>query len=109
MKLRLFQTCMIVLGAFPSAFSSGYHPPLDHELNQAELIVQGDIVESWNPFENDKSGNIFRERAYRMVVEKCFKGALSLGAEVFFWDPHCHVTMNSPYSLKILRDPLGPL
>lgn len=89
---RIMWVCIVSMHLSHETWASGYHPPFDHALKQAELVIQGDVVESWNALGNENSGKFSKERAYRMVVGKCFKGTLNPGDEIYFWDPHYHST-----------------
>lgn len=62
--------------------------PFDSAFECAELVVQGDVVEMWDPFEKDSRKVFSRHRCYRLKVQKCCKGGLEPGAEVLFWDRH---------------------
>ncbi|MFC1703323.1 hypothetical protein ACFL1E_00875 [Candidatus Omnitrophota bacterium] len=72
------------------AYASGYHPPFDQAVKEAELIVLGDVIEAWDPKAKQDSERFdFSEgRAYRMRVEKVYKGDVKAGDEIIFWDAH---------------------
>ncbi|MDF7809517.1 hypothetical protein P4E94_18920 [Pontiellaceae bacterium B12219] len=92
MPSKLYLLCVIGVCVALNGFSSGYRPPFDRALEQAELVVQGEVVDAWNALGGEELDHFPKERAYRMVVNKCFKGALKAGDEVYFWDPHYRST-----------------
>lgn len=66
--------------------------PFDRAFESAELVLQGDVVELWNPFEKETKNQFGRNCCYRMKVGKCFKGGLKPGTKVVFWDRHAGST-----------------
>lgn len=80
--------CIILVLLHGRAWASGYHPFFDQALKEAELVLQGEVVEMWDPFDKDNRKEFSRQRSYRFRVQKCYKGGLKLGEEVPFWDPH---------------------
>lgn len=84
--------CIILVLLHGKAWASGYHPSFDRALMDADLVLQGEVVEMWDPFDKDKQKAFIRHSSYRFRVQKCYKGGLKSGAEVHFWDPHFNST-----------------
>ncbi|MBW1807092.1 MAG: hypothetical protein JRJ87_02785 [Deltaproteobacteria bacterium] len=72
--------------------ASGYHPPFDQAVSEAQLVVLGEVTKAWCPgVKKAKPAGQTACRAgrvFRMKIEKVYKGNLKPGAEIVFVDPH---------------------
>lgn len=79
---------VLIIGILPLATrASGYRPPFDCAIKEAELVVQGNVVEV-----QDTESLGRGPRSYRIEVTKSFKGSSEAGQDLVFWDPHYHST-----------------
>jgi hypothetical protein len=86
---RLFLLLAVVFPWTQHAVASGYHPPFDKAVAEAELIVVGEVTEAWCPKVVSATKTApARGRVYRMEVRKVYKGSLRQGEAVVFTDPH---------------------
>jgi hypothetical protein len=70
--------------------ASGYHPPFDRAVKEADLIVVGEVFEAWQPkMLSPRSGG---GRIYKLRVSKAYKGSIKAGREVVFIDPYYRST-----------------
>ena len=109
----------VILNSSCLLYASGYHPPFDTAIKEAEVIVLGDVVEAWCP--KDKRKPIHKEiesitdenghritrlysenceygRIYRMKIKKVYKGSLKEGEEILIWDSSYRSTAS--YSIR---------
>ena len=71
------------------AAASGYHPPFDRAVQQAEWILLSSVVSEHAPGDalTGLPKNMNRGRVYRVRVKRAFKGSFSKGQELLIWDP----------------------
>jgi len=84
-------TCLVIIQT-SQLQASGYHPPFDRAVSEAQLVVLGEVVQAWCPrmktAKPTEQSACRAGRVYRMKLEKVYKGNLKPGAEVVFVDPH---------------------
>ena len=84
-------TCLVIIPA-GRLQASGYHPPFDQAVSEAQLVVLGEVTKAWCPsvkkVKEAGQSTCRAGRVFRMKVEKVYKGKLKPGAEVDFVDPH---------------------
>lgn len=69
------------------AESSGYHPSFDKAVEQAEIIVAGEIVDSWHPHQFGLV-QVDSIKVYKMKVSDVYKGDLKPGDDIIYLDPY---------------------
>ena len=78
--LRLMLAVVVWSAWVPAAQASRIASVFLHDLDRAQLIVQGEVVDSWH------ATSLGIGCAYRMRVDKWFKGKLEAGQDVVVWD-----------------------
>jgi hypothetical protein len=90
LRALLSTTTLLILSQGVSA--SGYHPSFDRAIKEATIVALGTTVDAWDPKTEGKLSEVdslWKEgRAYRMSVQRFYKGSLQPSEEVVFWDPY---------------------